>query len=183
MDEFLANNKNFYLSFLSNNITNSIKGLLTSFKSLDPLTFGFNVAGSTVDLANNFLNTSLSIDNLKNAPDIIKNANGNAMFCGAVTDFAPYVEIYQICDADKKTILDYFNEFGYKFAEHDNISNHLRTRKIFNYIEADIENIIGNLSENVKSLIREKLKRGVRFWHINEIDFSLQNYETYFDEE
>ena len=118
----------------------------------------------------------LTTDNLRNAPNVIKNANGSVVFNNLVTPFKPHIEEYDILEYDKKIINDYLIEHGYAVNTHDYIYNYDNIRTRFNYIEAEVEVINAPLSNIEKERLKDKL-RAVRFWNSDEINYDLENYE------
>ena len=62
----------------------------------------------------------------------------------------------------------------------------MRTRKYYNYIQAQIFEIPDNLGNNVKAKIKEMFANGIRFWHYDNfdgVDFTKNNYERFLDNE
>lgn len=196
-ETFIANNKNAYLSFqnqqtyaLASSVTNIATKTAGSLASMNPLNMASSAISSAGELAQTGLKIAydsaqfnLSIDNMKNAPDTMSNANGNAIFISAVAEFGIYAELYSGLDAELNIANDYQFENGYYFNQYGNIKEFCCTRKYFNYIQAVPDNIVGNLSNELKQHIKNVLSRGVRFWHVDEISYSLENYEQSLEEE
>lgn len=125
---------------------------------------------------------NLTIDNMRSAPDKLINANGSAIFSNAVSEFGLYVELYEGLDCELEIANDYQFENGYYYNQYGNIKNFAHTRKFFNYIQAVPDNIVGNISNELKQKIKMLLARGVRFWHVDEISYDKENYELLLEE-
>ena len=168
LSEMLAQNKNYFLQTALNiggEIVNTIEkpaGLINSVMST--------------------INTGLTLDNMRSAPGQIKNANGNMYFVSQIQAVKLTVEEYDILESEKTTINDALNEYGYTVNKIDKITNYDNIRKYYNYIEAEVESITAPLSNEEKEMLKEKLLR-VRFWNTETIDFSLENYEKWIEEE
>lgn len=197
-DAFLANNKNAYISFQNqqnyNLQSSAIKmastaasGMMRS--AINPLNAPL-AAGEVVEegaqsiLKYNYEQAqfNLSIDNMRSAPDKLVNANGSAIFSNAVSEFGLYIELYEGLNCELDIANDYAFENGFYYNQYGNIKDFCCTRKYFNYIEAIPDNIIGNLSNELKQYIKSVLSRGVRFWHVDEISYTLENYEKLLEE-
>lgn len=174
LSAMLANNKNFWLQSNINPLLEmggGAFGLLTGNKA-----GATDLIKGSADFAKSIINMNLTIDNLRNAPNVIKNANGSVVFNNLVTPFKPHIEEYDILEYDKKIINDYLIEHGYAVNTHDYIYNYDNIRSRFNYIEADVEVINAPLSNIEKERLKDKL-RAVRFWNSDEINYDLENYE------
>ena len=197
-DTYLANNKNAYLSFENTQkgeraqvATRSLIG--TAFGGIQAaLTGGFGLGGlasSISDLANLGIkqkyeraNFDMTMDNMKNAPDTLSNANGNAILNATITDIMPYYELYTALDNELKIANDIAYDNGYICNKYGNVKDYVNTRKYFNYISATITNVIGNVSNEVKNLLRQILANGIKLWHTDTINFDKENYEIWLEE-
>lgn len=170
--EFLANNKNFYTQKAITYVSNGLKSITT----LDPL----QVLGTGVEMITDAVQTQLKLDNLKNAPQSLQNAQGNAYFNSQITNFSIYYEQWQVNDCDYEDWAKFMNKNGFKYNQIESISEVDSTRKYFNYIEAEVENIAGNFSNIEKQRLRDKLRK-IRFWHGIEPNYTNENYEIWLD--
>ena len=162
LDSFLANNKNFYMQ---------------KFLSIIPKSYEMS---AVVGSAMNFGNTIFTLDNMRNAPESLQNANGNAYFTAVTIKPNLYLEIYDSLDFDKEIENDYNYEYGYAYNKIGNIKELDHTRKFFNYIQADCESINienGSLSNDIRDRIRNIFARGIRLWHGEITDLDRENYE------
>lgn len=129
----------------------------------------------------------MSIDNMKNAPDSLTNANGNPIFIFAVSEFGIYAEIYEGLDTELESANDIMFRDGFnlnRFAETGKtLKDYCHTRKYFNYIRATIGNISGvAMSDTMRADLKQRFSNGIRFWHQDKIDYSMENYELKLEE-
>ena len=174
---FIANNKNFWLQSnfkIFQNVTDFAMSSMT--KGLSPE----GIYGFGKSMINQVYDRKWMIDNLKASPGSLKNASGNVIFNMAVTDLGIYIEEYEALIEDKIQMYDYLYMNGYSYGHIGNISDYDNTRKYFNYLECDIGVISAPLSEKEKSRLRERL-RSIRFWHSDNIQYDLENYERWLD--
>lgn len=177
LSQFLANNKNFYLQ-RGLDIGTDIASGIGSFFAGD---MASGVKGITEGLTKS-LNTMWTVDNMRAAPHQLANANGNAYFNLVVTSFDFFVEEYEIIENEKQIVNDFMTQFGFLYNQDDMISNYTNTRKYYNYIEADVDVISSNISNEEKDRLRQRLSN-VRFWHSDNVQYNLENYETWLEEE
>lgn len=229
LDLYIANNKNAYLSFstqqqyarASNSITNQMAsarfGVNAAFSALKTgVSAGTSIAtgniggaitsgvGGGMGILESGANTALdvaernqqldlrqayeraqfdfTIDNMRNAPDTLANANGGALFTMAVDDFGVYAELYEGLDTELESANDIMMRDGYnlnRFEEpNKTIKDYCHTRRYFNYIKAVIGNIRGvPMSDTMRADLRNRFSNGIRFWHQDTIDYSHENYE------
>lgn len=174
---FIANNKNFWMQSnlkIFNNVTDFAMNTMTQGLSPEGM-YGFGKS-----MINQIYDRKWMIDNLKASPGSLKNASGNVIFNMAITDLGIYIEEYEALIEDKIQMYDYFFMNGYSYGHIGNISDYDNTRKYFNYIECDVGVISAPLSEKEKSRLRERL-RSIRFWHTDNIQYDLENYERWLD--
>lgn len=139
------------------------------------LATGANQAISSV------IDRSLTIDNMKNAPDQLKNANGNVIFNMTCTDLGLYVEKYSALEGDLKTANDFMNLYGFTFSSIANVRDYVHIRKYHNYIKAQLQSINGNISNTVRADLRQRFASGIRFWNSDTVDYSYENYELWLE--
>lgn len=130
----------------------------------------------------------LTIDDMKSAPHILANTNGSALLASSVDDIGVYAEIYEALPHELEIANDdmFMNGFTYNINDdifpyiNDTTSKHIR--KNFNYIQALIGNISGiTISNEARDDLRQRLANGVRFWHIDNIDYEHENYERWLE--
>lgn len=172
MAQMLANNKNFYMQTNMEIATSAIQGLLNVSKG------NYVASASTgISLGTNIANKMFAIDNMKNAPSQMKNSSGNATLQISISDIANYLEIYESLDFDKKKADDFMFMNGYSVGVHDNINTYTNIRKLFNYIECDLEVITAPISNKEKQRIKLRFANGIRFWNTDSISYTNENYE------
>lgn len=206
-DSYVANNKNFYQQFqasqglaktLNNlkadaNIVNGLIGGIGNFPNAAGM--GASILGGlangavqreSVDLTleNNQKQFNFQIDNMKNAPGSI-NPGSDSLFLSPILYQAstPILYYNKAIESEMIACNQVMLEEGYSYNRIDNIKNHLKTRKYFNYINANLENITGQVSQNIKNVIKGIFASGIRLWHVDNINFEDENYEIYLDEE
>lgn len=197
LDEFLANNKNAFLSFQTNQVFAAIKGVTGAAAAgattsalggpTNPVLSGVNVASAVASTATNLIQNSiqfgLTIDNMRSAPNTLVNANGNAILLNAIQELGCYLEIYEAIPYEQDMVNDYIRYYGYTVNIIDDLHKYFNSRKIYNYVKTNVNNIDGPISNNVKDIFKEMFNRGVRIWHIDDIDFNKSNYEVILDGE
>lgn len=191
--QYLANNKNAFLSFQTNQVFSAVKGIVGAGVSAastqtiggptNPLLAGLGAGAALMktglDLTQEAIQFNLSIDNMRSAPNQLVNANGNAIFLNAVSDIGAYIERYEILPNEKKVVNDFMHQFGFSVNKIDLPSNYFKTRVAFNFIKCTLTNIDGQVSNEIKTRLKAIFERGVRLWHQDTVDFTVQNYERY----
>lgn len=191
----LANNKNFFLQNsinrgfeLGQSVLGTLGGAAQGF-----IASGGQPAGAVLGAGMSLLNTglnyakskiseSLTVDNLKNAPNSINGAKGNAIFNTMYSDIGIVVETYDILPYEKEIINDNMVMFGLTVNKVAKIKDYDNIRKYFNYVEAKIENIKGiSLSNTIREDIKQQFENGIRFWNSDTIQYDLENYEKWLE--
>lgn len=182
---FIANNKNF---FMQSNLKIGFGAVKSTAGVISQAASG-NVAGAVgsglsagLDIAQSLIDRSMTIDNMKNAPDQLKNANGNVIFNMFATDFGLYVEKYSALEGDLKTANDFMNLYGFTFNSIANVKDYAHIRKYHNYVKAQLQGITGNISNTARDDLRQRFAQGVRFWNQDEISYEYENYELWLED-
>lgn len=197
LDEFLANNKNAFLSFQTNQVFAGVKGIAGAVAAgattsalggpTNPVLAGVNVASAGINTVTNLIQNSiqfgLTIDNMRSAPNTLVNANGNAILLNAIQELGCYLEIYEAIPYEQDMVNDYIRYYGYTVNIIDDLHKYFNSRKVYNYVKTNVNNIDGPVSNNVKDIFKEMFNRGIRIWHIDDIDFNKSNYEVILDGE
>lgn len=196
---WLANNKNYYLQATLQNETAMAKSIMGAGSALiGGLASGnavgaiagfagglLSIGGTVVSNSANIKNLNYTIDNMRNAPSSLKNANGNAIFNEFITKNLVYIEEYDILENEKIQINDLMCQYGFTVNRIGNIKNYDNIRKYYNYIEADIEIINSDtleISNAVRDEFRAVFNAGVRFWNNDSFSYQMENYERWLDE-
>lgn len=199
LQNYLASNKNYLQIFNNQQMQRFITGAINSTGAMIGGIATGNYTGisqgsgiitnsvkNQIELHYNRENLDLTIDNMANAPDKISSINSNAMLISAVQkEIAIFIEVLEMLPFEQQTMIDYFKQFGYTYNRLSTIDENLRTRKYYNYIQAQIFEIPDNLGNNVKAKIKEMFANGIRFWHYDNfdgVDFTKNNYERFLDE-
>ena len=191
---FLANNKNFWLQSNIKITERSAGGLIGGLVggavvgNIPGMIAGgiTGIGGGLVSGITGAIDRNLTIDNMRNAPSMMKNANGNAIFNMQVNDLALYMEEYDALSNEKEMVNDVMFKNGFTVNRIGQINDYLNIRKYFNYIRARLENITSTLQLN--NNVREKFKmifaNGVRFWNITDrmFEYKKENYENWLEE-
>lgn len=183
--EFIANNKNFWMQSNMKIVMGTMKsaiGIGSSFaEGKYPQAMGGAVGGS-LDFISSIIDRNMTVDNMKQAPDQLKNANGNLLFNLLVTDFGLYVEEFAALDGDMQSAFDFMELYGFSVNSIGNVKDYVNIRKYHNYIKAQLQGIIGAMSNIAREDLRERFSRGIRFWNVDTPDYSQENYENWLDD-
>ena len=193
-NNYLANNKNAYLSFQNQQQYAIDKTALSIGKTavntiLDPTKLvmnGIGVAeqgiGLGMDLAFKQTQFDLSMDNMKAAPLMLSNANGSALFGNSVNQYGVYIELYEGLDTELEMANDIMFRDGYNYNRFDDFKSQLNIRHYFNYVKAIIGSLSGvPMSEESRKDFKQRVASGLRFWYIKNqptIDYTKENYEN-----
>lgn len=188
-NEFIANNKNFWLQTTLNVGKSVFEGLLPALPSKSKNkdeNSGFESKG--IGILNNIssvIETSLSIDNMKNSPDSLKNAQGNIQFnllCSNNQKITNYYEIHSAINAELKQADDYMYKYGFNYNMNGQIKDYINIRKYFNYIKANLDAISGvAMSNTARADLSTRFANGVRFWNSDDIQYEKENYENWLE--
>lgn len=187
---FLANNKNFWLQSNMKIVEKATIGAVGSSvagaMSGNYVSAGLGLVGTGASLVKDVIDRNLTVDNMRNAPSMMKNGNGNAIFNMMVNDLALYIEEYDALNNEKEMANDVMFKNGFTVNRIGNVKDYLNIRKYFNYVRARLENITSALQLN--NNIREKFKmifaNGVRFWNVTDkmFEYKKENYERWLNE-
>ena len=182
-DQFLANNKNFWMQSNMKIVSGAVKSIAGFGASA--ISGNANPAQGImtgIDLATSIIDRNMTIDNMKNAPEQIKNAGGNAAFNVCVTDIGLYVEEWSALDGDIQTGFDFMELYGFAVNAIDNIKDYVNIRKYHNYVKAQIQAVTGGSMSNIsRENLRQRFAQGIRFWNIDTPDYTNENYENWLD--
>lgn len=172
LQSFLANNKNFLLTktasigipFLTSLISGNIAGVFGSSKEI--------------------LNTLINIDNIENRKNSLENVNDSMILNLLVNNgIKLYVDIEGAFETDVITYYNFLYQNGYTINKICNPFDYINTRKYFNYLQCELENIDIVAPENVKEKIKSIFRAGVRLWNnYNQMyNYTSENYEKNLD--
>lgn len=202
LDAYLAQNKNNLQIFKNNQETqsatsavNAISGMLIGGgASLLTGNIGGALAGAVnagrtyanlqITQENERINRELTIDNMRQSPASLSAVNSNAMLLTAIDEFGLFIELQEMIPFEREQVVDSFKRYGYTFNVIKDIRDYFKTRKIYNYIQADVFDLNIPVSEDVKATIKNMFAKGVRIWHgdtFTGINFNQINYERSID--
>lgn len=174
IDIFLANNKNFIAQAVTQQVGNFAKSAITGQPKA--------IAGGAISAAMSAADTYMTYDNIANSPDQIACSKLNVLQALNISNLLPIFKYYRATRYDMERINLYTHKYGYLCNIIDNPLLHLNTRKIFNYIEADIDSVYSDnkISNPVKNMLKNIFKNGVRVWaNLNVYgNYRMQNYEV-----
>lgn len=133
----------------------------------------------------------LTVDDMKSAPDVIQNVNGSSLLAISISPLGFYFEIYEALPHELEMANDDMFMNGFSYNLQDDVFPYINgkndvtkknVRKNFNYLKALIGNISGvTISNEARNDLRQRLSNGVRFWHIDNIDYEHENYERWLE--
>ena len=180
LSQMLANNKNFYLQNVLNIGEKTVMGAVGGAVAGGG---AGAVAGAVVEGGMSAINVGLTIDNMRNAPNDLKNSNGNAYFNTMYCEPGLYIEEYEILENEKQIINDEMFKNGYVVNLIGKVSDYDNIRHTFNYLSANVETISAPISNEEKERLKQKLQN-VRFWNTDTIDYeNAKNYERWLNNE
>ncbi len=197
LDVFLANNKNFYQQRnlqRTQQIVDTSAGFIggagkaVSSAFVNPaaavgtgIETVANTGAAVSQIITDRIQSNLTLDNMRSAPEQLANSNGNALLNMFVTEIGMYFEIHRGLDSELKIANDIMYKNGYTYNQVDNIKNVDNIRQYFNYVVAHIDNINSPLSNEIKAKIRSIFSNGIRFWNLTDemFKFEKENFERY----
>ena len=195
-ETMLANNKNFFLQNNTNRGIDIGQGIFNAGSGALQGAFlaggnpvgavigaGVSIANTVMSSVKSKINENYTLDNLKNAPNSIKGAMGNAIFNSMYADAPIIVEVHEALEFEKKIADDQMFMNGFNFNKVANIKDYDNIRHYFNFIQASIDNIIGEISTPIREDIRQRFANGVRFWNEDNIQYEKENYERWLNNE
>lgn len=192
---FLASNKNFHMQNALSYIQGAVGSGISIGKSIGSSVMKGDLVGAAVggvtetisagvNLGFSVAQKQLSIDNMKNAPGSVKNANGNPLFNMYINNISMFVEEYDAMDNDKKQLDDVMYLNGFAYDRLDNVRDYDNIRHYFNYVQANIESFGGvSMSNQIRDDLKIRFANGVRFWNQDNIDYTMENYEKWLNNE
>ena len=204
-EQFIANQKNFFKAFKAQMIsqgvravTDSVIGGITGAAQALKGDFSSGVSnaiggvGSLINSANSMITdvatTRYKIDNLKAAPETLQNAGGDELTNIAIVDRGINCEINMALPYDEAKVLNCIKKYGYPVNVLGNVSDYIGIRKLWNFIQADVETVNSTNDDNpigveMHDQIKTIFARGITFWTnpAGISDYSGQNYEVFLD--
>lgn len=167
---FLANNKNYYQSFVANSAIDVATGGLSGFLNGGILGAIGGTGNALLNVGKETMNRKFTEDNMKSAPDVVKNTSTdlflNTYLCKNEKNCFSY-KIKKALDIDANDLIDKMHEIGYNYNVIDKVSNLIYSRTDFNYIQAELEGIYNTkgISNQARLRFKSIFSDGIRFWH------------------
>lgn len=187
---FIANNKNFYLQSNLKIGSSVAGGVVSGAKHAiagDYVGAATQIGGSLFQAGLSAIDRSLTVDNMKNAPDQLKNANGNVIFnlfsmSDTGTELGLFAEIYSALEGDLRTANAYMDLYGFSFNDVANVKDFANKRIFHSYVKAQLQSINGNLNNIARDDLRQRFANGVRFWNSDTVEYKYENFELWLGE-
>lgn len=193
LDNFLASNKNYFQINANNATSKGLQSIIGTIGSLfgasqakEPnmkgagVNAGLGLMSTGISMITEGVNRELTLDNMRNTPESVANLNSNPLLINSIgEEIGIYIELQQALEHEQNMIADYFAKYGYTYNRLGYLSDFIHTRKIYNYVEADINDIDIPVSEEIKKILIGMFAKGVRFWHNKQlnVEFTYNNYE------
>ena len=181
-EQFLANNKNFWLQNKVNWQKKAFDLFTGSLLSGDYTTKGAGkLLRGGVDISVDMFSTKYQVNNMQNAPDNYSAGSGQVSYLLSYEDgVSYYLDFYKVPDCILKRDDDYMHLYGFKVGRLMNFSDVVNIRAYFNYVQGNFENIDGIKSEEVRRILKDSLLTGVRFWNVDRSSEILEreNFEN-----
>ena len=220
LDTYLANNKNYKQIKAVGSGQTAIKaatsiGAAAAGGSVVPgVGTAIGAAVGAIGAVTNLITDALeyskidkTLDNMTNAPETTSDINSNPILMTSENKIGFLIEKLEPLPFEKEILLDYFRQFGYTYNKVNVLSNVMRSRKYYNFVQANIFEIPAQIGNNVnnyghplsaryiqmmikkyaeKAEIKKMFANGIRFWHADTfvgVNFLLNNYERFLDEQ
>lgn len=185
LQEYLAQNKNFYLQRDVSISANLLQSVFSSFAQRTNVGKGVSVANGLTNAIETYVNSELTLDNMDNAPQTYKNLDGTPFVSFSINHNTPYLELWKCLPLELKIADADMNRNGYTYNQIDNVKNCDNIRHYWNFVQAQLENLTSTkiMSNNVREKFKEVFARGVRFWNITDLvtnnTFDFNTHENY----
>lgn len=174
IDVFLANNKNFIAQAITQQTGNIAKAAVSTSPTA--------IANSVVGGVTSALDTYFTVDNIANSPDQIACSKLNILQAMNISNLRPIFKYYAATPQDMYRLHSYTHKYGFTTNIIDDPKYYTTNRKVFCYIEADIDSVVSTISipNYVRDAIKRIYKKGVRVWANLSVynNYNLPNYEV-----
>lgn len=148
---------------------------------------GVNYGLSLEGIENQRIQSDLTLDNMRNAPESILNINGNVFVGMGPNKYALQYQYYQALARDLAAADDQMFIYGYNYNRIDNVKNVDNIRHYFNYVRANLTTMSTpfGMPDEVHDAFRQLFERGLRMWNVTDqmFKYEKENYENWLDEE
>lgn len=176
---YLAYNSSESQKFMTNIMFDMLKSTLTSASKIssgDKIGALTNTISNGLDIAQQVKNRDYMIKDLKNAPiNIVEKGTIGKIIqlfnCGGL-----HMQL-KVCDEDtQQRLMDYWNEFGYKYAEKMEFNKAIYTRRFYNFLQVQNAYFPFIMCDEEKRELIRILSNGVHIYHYNQD--AEKNYGT-----
>lgn len=181
--KFMAENKNYYWQGINKDISGMAQSTLKGATQGGVAGAGMSAVGGGISAISNAIDRSLTIDNLQNTPDSLKNKGFSFYGDYMSTRCKTRIQYLELPLYLRTFHLEYYYRLGYLIA---NIveSNKLFNRTIFNYVKLndDIHDRIVstlNLNKNIETIINNSFNNGITFWEYSYMDSPERKQEPF----
>ena len=174
--DYLASHKNYYMQTAFNNtmsLAKSFIGAVGSKSEAQAMTRGLT---SVMDYTSNLLNQKWERENMQQAPDGLSNANGDPYFVSTISSISPKLDLLEICDTDKQSILSKFSASGFAYNKIVNFSAVINQHINYDFISCNINKININISTKEYNRLYTLLSNGLRYWYNDNSSLNDVNY-------
>ena len=145
--------------------------------------YGLSLEG----IENQRIQSDLTLDNMRNAPQNAQGVNGNMFTMFNLNKYSIYAGFYQALKRDLAAADDQMFIYGYNYNRIDNVKNVDNIRHYFNYVRANLTTMSTpfGMPDEVHDAFRQLFERGLRMWNVTDqmFKYEKENYENWLDEE
>ena len=138
-------------------------------------------------IENQRIQSDLTLDNMRNAPQNAQGVNGNMFTMFNLNKYSIYAGFYQALKRDLAAADDQMFIYGYNYNRIDNVKNVDNIRHYFNYVRANLTTMSTpfGMPDEVHDAFRQLFERGLRMWNVTDqmFKYEKENYENWLDEE
>lgn len=147
------------------------------------INYGLSLEG----IENQRIQSDLTLDNMRNAPQNAQGVNGNMFTMFNLNKYSIYAGFYQALKRDLAAADDQMFIYGYNYNRIDNVKNVDNIRHYFNYVRANLTTMSTpfGMPDEVHDAFRQLFERGLRMWNVTDqmFKYEKENYENWLDEE
>lgn len=147
------------------------------------INYGLSLEG----IENQRIQSDLTLDNMRNAPQNAQGVNGNMFTMFNLNKYRIYAGFYQALKRDLAAADDQMFIYGYNYNRIDNVKNVDNIRHYFNYVRANLTTMSTpfGMPDEVHDAFRQLFERGLRMWNVTDqmFKYKKENYENWLDEE
>ena len=146
---------------------------------------GINYGLSLEGIENQRIQSDLTLDNMRNAPQNAQGVNGNMFTMFNLNKYSIYAGFYQALKRDLAAADDQMFIYGYNYNRIDNVKNVDNIRHYFNYVRANLTTMSTpfGMPDEVHDAFRQLFERGLRMWNVTDqmFKYEKENYENWLD--